>query len=240
MKVPRIAIFLVACGGLLLPISSAIAAPPSLIGEAFNSQQYFGVPDAISNGMADSTQQCNNDGSGTVSFTASGTATGPYPGTFSESGTFTTTPTQPFANEPLTVLNATFTISSPAGDVSGTKSLTTPETSSGVCHPTGSPGQSNGSGEVNYAARITDSTGSYRESGNGVLGFFTTYAQSTSDVRVSSFGEAFLTSNGVAPELPATTDDCKNGGWERYGVFKNQGDCVSFVAAKGKNPPAGP
>jgi hypothetical protein len=24
-----------------------------------------------------------------------------------------------------------------------------------------------------------------------------------------------------------------------YGVFKNQGDCVNFVATKGKNPPAG-
>jgi hypothetical protein len=30
----------------------------------------------------------------------------------------------------------------------------------------------------------------------------------------------------------------KNGGWRSYGVFKNQGDCVSFVATNGKNPPA--
>jgi hypothetical protein len=34
-------------------------------------------------------------------------------------------------------------------------------------------------------------------------------------------------------------DQCKNGGWLNYGVFKNQGDCVSFVATGGKNPPAG-
>jgi hypothetical protein len=41
-----------------------------------------------------------------------------------------------------------------------------------------------------------------------------------------------------APRLPTKMDQCKNGGWKTYGVFKNQGDCVSFVATKGKNPPA--
>ena len=42
-----------------------------------------------------------------------------------------------------------------------------------------------------------------------------------------------------APPLPTSKDQCKNGGWRNYGVFKNQGDCVSFVATKGKNPPGG-
>ena len=42
-----------------------------------------------------------------------------------------------------------------------------------------------------------------------------------------------------APPLPTSKDQCKNGGWRNYGVFKNQGDCVSFVATGGKNPPAG-
>ena len=35
-----------------------------------------------------------------------------------------------------------------------------------------------------------------------------------------------------------TQDQCKNGGWKTFGVFKNQGDCVSFVSTGGKNPPA--
>ena len=39
--------------------------------------------------------------------------------------------------------------------------------------------------------------------------------------------------------LPTSKDECKNGGWKTFGVFKNQGDCVSFVASKGKNPPSG-
>jgi hypothetical protein len=38
--------------------------------------------------------------------------------------------------------------------------------------------------------------------------------------------------------LPTSKDQCKNGGWRDFGVFKNQGDCVSFVATGGKNPPA--
>lgn len=37
--------------------------------------------------------------------------------------------------------------------------------------------------------------------------------------------------------LPTSADQCKNGGWQAYGIFKNQGDCVSYVATKGKNPP---
>jgi hypothetical protein len=44
----------------------------------------------------------------------------------------------------------------------------------------------------------------------------------------------------LSPALPTTKDDCKDGGWQSFfGVFKNQGDCVSFVATDGKNPPAG-
>jgi hypothetical protein len=43
-----------------------------------------------------------------------------------------------------------------------------------------------------------------------------------------------------APPLAVTKDQCTNGGWRNYGTtFTNQGDCVSFVATGGKNPPAG-
>ena len=36
---------------------------------------------------------------------------------------------------------------------------------------------------------------------------------------------------------PTTAEDCKKGGWQSYGTFKNQGDCVSYVKTHGKNPP---
>ena len=36
--------------------------------------------------------------------------------------------------------------------------------------------------------------------------------------------------------LPTSQDQCKNGAWRNFPGFKNQGDCVSFVATGGKNP----
>ena len=37
--------------------------------------------------------------------------------------------------------------------------------------------------------------------------------------------------------VPVDKDSCKNGGWQQFGWFKNQGDCVSYFATKGKNGP---
>ena len=37
--------------------------------------------------------------------------------------------------------------------------------------------------------------------------------------------------------FPTKKDECKNGGFERFGIFKNQGDCVSYVATGGGNQP---
>ena len=42
---------------------------------------------------------------------------------------------------------------------------------------------------------------------------------------------------GIASK--AGKDVCKQGGWVSFGHFKNQGDCVSWYATGGKNPPAG-
>ena len=40
------------------------------------------------------------------------------------------------------------------------------------------------------------------------------------------------------PAFPTTTEQCKKEGWRAFGLlFKNQGDCVSFVATGGKNEP---
>ena len=39
-----------------------------------------------------------------------------------------------------------------------------------------------------------------------------------------------------AQPFPTAKDQCKNGGWRNYPGFKNQGDCVSFVATSPKRP----
>jgi hypothetical protein len=38
--------------------------------------------------------------------------------------------------------------------------------------------------------------------------------------------------------LPRNRSQCKGGSWQQYAVFKNQGDCVSFVATDGANQPS--
>jgi len=54
-------------------------------------------------------------------------------------------------------------------------------------------------------------------------------------------GNKTTQSFNVVVRLPTSKAECKNGGWRNFGtVFKNQGDCVSYVATKGKNPPARP
>jgi hypothetical protein len=55
-------------------------------------------------------------------------------------------------------------------------------------------------------------------------------------------GLGFLIDNlslSSGPELvgpPTSKDQCKNGGWKIFNnpTFKNQGDCVSYVASKNK------
>ena len=34
---------------------------------------------------------------------------------------------------------------------------------------------------------------------------------------------------------PSTADACKSEGWRTFGVFVNQGDCVSYVVSNGSN-----
>jgi hypothetical protein len=40
-----------------------------------------------------------------------------------------------------------------------------------------------------------------------------------------------------APVVPLAKDECKKDGWRMFTdvVFKNQGDCVSYVATNGRN-----
>src|SRR5919201_923598 len=60
---------------------------------------------------------CTSPSTGVLTYDAVGTATGPYPGTYEESGTFR------YDNGTVTSFNATFTIDSPVGQVQGRKSL---------------------------------------------------------------------------------------------------------------------
>jgi hypothetical protein len=80
---------------------------------------------------------------------------------------------------------------------------------------------------------------------------FTTTAGSHTLTFQSQPGTDFDTSSFIdnlrltrSTPSPTSTNDCKNGGWQNLadrsgGHFKNQGDCVSYVATGGKNTAAG-
>lgn len=59
-----------------------------------------------------------------------------------------------------------------------------------------------------------------------------------STIVASGFPGYLLNISAALTLLPTTKDQCKNGAWQGFSVFKNQGDCVSYVATGGNNLPA--
>jgi hypothetical protein len=101
------------------------APTPTLTGESFSDEN------------PTITGACNLDGTGTVTFTASGIAGPPYPGPFTATGSATLSD-QPIAGPVfhLQSFTETFTINSEVGQVTGNKFLpATSPTAFGICGP---------------------------------------------------------------------------------------------------------
>ena len=170
----RFVLLLVLCLGAFLPqTASAQVAPPTLSGEFLSS-----LLDVEVQGT------CNPQGNSTFTFEVSGVAAGPYPGTFTERGSFTIGPQtiEFFPNQfggRITHFHAEFEIVSPVGTVTGTKTLAVGGTR-GVCG--GTSGTTAGQIEVferadnpfgvTYEATITTPDGStYTDRGRSQIGF---------------------------------------------------------------------
>ena len=116
-------------------------------------------------------ENCNPSGTSSFDFEASGPAIGPYPGTFTETGTITIGPQTSGFIAPVLTLTASFTISSPAGDVTGTKSFTGPSDpllfQGGFCLD--APAVQRGANLINagvtYDARIETADGTFHDTG---------------------------------------------------------------------------
>jgi hypothetical protein len=151
------------------------------------------------------------------SFSVSGTATAPYPGTFSESGSWT----QNFD------FNATFTITSGTTTITGTKGPKWGAGGGASCVTGGGVGASDIEASTPYTATIHTPSGNFHDEGT---------SQVTGLVR--EFGTATLTesftSSLTQPVLiaPTNKDQCKNNGWKNFPQFKNQGQCVSSVQSQ--------
>src|SRR3954453_3900561 len=199
--------------------AGAIAAPATMTGEAFHAT---GGPSSV-----------NCTTTGDFSFSASGRADGPYPGTFTETGSGTVS--QRFG--PVSPFSATFTILSSSGTVlaTGTTALD-PDAlnTSSACIDPPNVGVVFGIPTA-YVATIFTPGGAYPDQGKSVVGTLFSDPSST-------FLDETFTSNLPAPVPLAPTDvaQCKNGGWRTYSQFKNQGDCVSFVVTHGRNAAARP
>jgi hypothetical protein len=231
----RLMIFAMIAAILIGAESPAHAASgvPTLTGESFSS---FGPSPMVTL----QTTQCAMDGSGTISFTATGPATGPIPGTFTESGTIQLGPPLGAVRRTL-AFSATFHIDSAFAQVDGTKFVTGQPFSESVCG--GFPGNTVVliNLVVRYEATIRPAAGgAFSDEGTSLvnasapagIGCCTTLSPAT-------FLEAFVSDlTEAVPLLPTTKDACRDGGWQLFGVFKNQGDCVSFLATGGKNRPA--
>lgn len=201
-------------------VEARAAAPSSLAGETFTGETAKGALTGTCTG--DPTGPNPNEGS--FNFAVSGAATGPFPGTFTESGSFSAGP-----SGYLTGFSSTFTITSPAGTVTGTKRLLG-QLSRALCTliEPGTVNLSTSNLSTTYTATIPgvgQDTGSATVSMNGTLG------------AGGVFGEIFGSAGGPPPLT--SKEQCKHGGWRTFGTaFKNQGDCVAFVASGGKNPPS--
>jgi hypothetical protein len=132
-------------GTPLASAALAATAPASLVGETFNP---------TSPGSASGA--CTTPDNGSFTFSTSGTAAGPYSGTYTESGSFTIT------NATLTGFSATFTITNATGKVSGRESLTVVNGAASC-----SPGAfATIAGTTTYTATINST---YQESGTATV-----------------------------------------------------------------------
>lgn len=228
--------------GLIAATAPAHAAtpPPSFAGEMVSG----GNPDF--DGPRPMQVTCNPDGSGTVTYDVTGTAYGPYPGTFQESGTLTFGPIMDEAGQSyVTSFQANFRIESPVGIVYGDRTLIPDDTimePSGYCTHRVNPDYdymiTTFQAAFTWEVTITTADSVYAESGTGSgSGYQYTAGQSTGLVNArfttSTTGEPVF----VAARTPTAAEQCKANGFTQYGIFKNQGDCIAFVATVGRNEP---
>jgi hypothetical protein len=178
-----------------LTAAPAQAAVAPLTGETLLASE-LGAP-----GTSTVSGNCNLIGPSNFTFTVTGGATGPYPGTFSETGTVTIggVPGNPFA---ASSFESAFTINSVAGTVSGTKSLVGFElTSLGLCgtaaFPTGGANSLHFEGTVSYSATITAPTGSGTDSGESFVNLQDSQIRGQVGFNGFAFAETF-TSTAVA------------------------------------------
>jgi hypothetical protein len=171
---------------------AAIAAepPPTLSGEEFHGT------------FSESVGNCDTTPNPSIHYHVSGNATGPYPGTFNETGIIVISSAAP-AVVPLVDVDVHFTIDSVFGQVDGNKHFVATSTGIGQCYEVGGSPltklKTAKADDLDYTATITTGTGPHDvwvDCGTSDM-FFT---QNTTPEMTTAFGEGFLSE--LARPLP--------------------------------------
>lgn len=188
-----------------------------LSGAAFAATPPTLTGETLASGTTATTDHCTLPG-GAETFTFAGAASGPYAGPYSETLTVTYT-----SNGRLSMTGSgDFTITAGDTTVTGTTDIIgTP-----VCL---ADGGLNFAFSGSYDATIATASGAFHDEGS---------TEGQGNTSRSDLSEMFTSAlPAPIPLLPTNAAQCKDDGWRSFGVFKNQGDCVSFVATRGKNQP---
>jgi hypothetical protein len=213
--------------GMVWAASASAQTPGTLVGETLTANPGIFGFDAQGNCTAAgqcvqaTATTCNPAGNSTVSFTAEGTAVGPYAGTFTASGSVTFGPQVlpsftgivPSPAGANTSLTESFTIQSGTTTITGTKQLAAdvipfvPGTGLGSCRSLPGGYANADEASATYSATITNPAGSHTETGNTELNFI---RSSTTDCGIGpvcnsgSFAEAFYTATQPAGAATVT------------------------------------
>ena len=184
----------------------------------------------------------------TLTYAAAGTATGPYPGTFTMNGTLTATtmgadPLSGGVEGVVVTWSGQFSIDSPAGTVTGTHAL-----SSDVASPTDCNGfpqtwpVATADGQLTYQATIRPASGGiYTDSGStrsivqkrDECSLVNPDCTSTTGAGAEFVHATFSGSTGVTQVVP-TKAQCSKGGYADYGYATEK------ACKDASKPPRGP
>lgn len=218
--------------------TEAATPPPSFVGtqletwpEPDNGGYYF---------------DCNPDGSGTVTWRLTGRARGTYEGVFEDVGSLTFGPTGSGAavgypaESLITSYQSSFTLQSQYGVVLGDTRLDPANVHyapKGVCSEdlfgTGQWLQMRYANDLLWDITITTVDSVYAQSGAGTAAGYAMVGYSTKEHVMNFMSSSTSAPVFVAALTPTSKDQCVSGGYQQFGIFKNQGDCIAFVATGG-------
>jgi hypothetical protein len=194
---------LIATAATAATVAPASGSPqPSLAGEVMLAGANSGAPGSTAFAV---TLWCGGTAPSHWTYSASGVASGPYPGTFTENGTVSVDATGLGESGTVLSLHGDFTIASGTTIVTGSKDLKIVATNTGSCLSGASSYDAKFVTAATYSATIDTGSGSFTDAGSASYdtdrseSFDVTQTPAVSLGGISRFRSSFDTSSGVVP-----------------------------------------